>query len=401
MRRAVGAYNTVAKEVTVARCIDTVVTSISPVMAAVFVVSIKTLVYPVPDVSALQVGILVDSLPLIPQVAAGVTHGMRIFGRHYRTVTALLAHGLKPFGARILRYVHVGVPLPLGTLVVHGAGHPVLVGLLQPQVSLVEVVSVTSLVTKRPDNHRRIVLVALEHVDGTIHMRFQPFGVVAQRAALAQVVIHAVALDVGLVVHVEAVFIAQLVETAILRIVAEAHAVDVVLLHQFKVLTHQLLGHIVSGGGIVLMDVHAFQLDGLSVDKHHHIGLSVASQLLDGLDFDAAETYVVRNHFGHLTLFFHRHQYFIKVGGFRCPGQYISQLLVEAYGFLLAGRHIHGLFLRSNHLALLVQQFVGKGQAGGSIAMVAQVGFQSQNTVLIGIVQRRLDTEVAHGRLRL
>ena len=46
--------------------------------------------------------------------------------------------------------------------------------------------------------------------------------VVAQRATLAQVVAHAVALDVGLVIDIESVFCGQFVEAVALWVMAEA-----------------------------------------------------------------------------------------------------------------------------------------------------------------------------------
>ena len=53
-----------------------------------------------------------------------------------------------------------------------------------------------------------MVLVAFVHVGGAFHVGFQPFGVVAQGTAFAQVVVHAVRLDVGFVVNVEAILVA-------------------------------------------------------------------------------------------------------------------------------------------------------------------------------------------------
>ena len=142
-------------------------------------------------------------------------------------------------------------------------------------------------------------------------MGLQPFGVVAQRSTLAQVVEHAVRLDVGLIIYIQTVFVAQFIETAVLRIVAQAHRVDVVTLHQLEVFPHQLLGYVVSRSLVVLVDVHSLEFQRLSVDEQHGIGLAVLGQLVNLLDFDATEPNVEGNDFGHLSVFLDRHQQFV------------------------------------------------------------------------------------------
>ncbi|CCZ47450.1 putative uncharacterized protein [Bacteroides sp. CAG:661] len=311
MRRAVGTYQTVAAEVTVTRHIHAIIASISPIGTASRVRFQNTLVHPVPDVSALQVGILVDFLPLVPQVSVGIAHRMRIFRRNDRTVRTVRTDIGQPFGTGILGHVHVGVPLPLGTFVVHGTVHQIFLPFLYPQISLIEVISVTSFVAQRPEGYGRIVFVALIHILRTVEVGLQPFGVVAQRSPLAQVVEHAVRLDVGLIIYIQAVFIAQFIETAVLRIVSQTNRIDVVAFHQLEVFPHQLLGYVVSRSLVVLMDVHTLEFQRLSIDEQHGIGLSVLGQLVNLLDFDATEPNVEGNDFGHLSVFLDRHQQFV------------------------------------------------------------------------------------------
>ena len=85
--------------------------------------------------------------------------------------------------------------------------------------------------------------------------------------------IHTVAFYVGFIIYIDAIFITQFIELAVLRIVAEAHAVDVVLFHQGEVLAHQLFGNIMSCFGIMFVYVYTFQLDGLAVDEKQTYGL--------------------------------------------------------------------------------------------------------------------------------
>ena len=68
MGGAIRIDQTVAKEVAVARHIFAEVTTIGVKLFSVFIFGKDTLVYPVPDPTALQVRIFVDGLPLSPQV---------------------------------------------------------------------------------------------------------------------------------------------------------------------------------------------------------------------------------------------------------------------------------------------------------------------------------------------
>ena len=144
--RAVGAYDTVAQEVAVAWHVFAEVASVSIIGCAVLVLDQQALVNPVPDVSALQVGITIDGLPLIPKVAVGVAHGMGIFGRYDGTVAACFPDFLEPLGTGVLGNVHIGVPFPLGPFVVDRTVHFFLP--FQVEVGLVEVVSVSGFVAQ-------------------------------------------------------------------------------------------------------------------------------------------------------------------------------------------------------------------------------------------------------------
>ena len=180
MRTAIRIDKTVAEEVAIARRVYTEVTSISPVFSSILIFLEKTLVYPVPDISTLEVRVFVNRLPLSPQVSGGVSHCVCIFGRSYRAVAAVLSCIFQPVGTRILRNIHIGVPFPLSTLIVDRTIHQLFVSLFQPQVSLIEIISVSGFISQRPEGDARIVLVTFEHIDGTVHVWFQPFGIVTQ-----------------------------------------------------------------------------------------------------------------------------------------------------------------------------------------------------------------------------
>lgn len=108
----------------------------------------NALVHPVPNISALQIGIFVNGLPLCPQTAGGVAHGVCVFGWHDRTVTAFFAYRFKPACARILRNEHIGIPFPLCAFVVHRAVHAFGFTVFHPKVSLIEIISVSGFITQ-------------------------------------------------------------------------------------------------------------------------------------------------------------------------------------------------------------------------------------------------------------
>ena len=66
MRGTIRVYYTVAKEVSVTRGVYSIVTTIGIIFTSILIFFQDTLVHPVPDESALQVRVFIDSFPLIP-----------------------------------------------------------------------------------------------------------------------------------------------------------------------------------------------------------------------------------------------------------------------------------------------------------------------------------------------
>ena len=110
---------------------------------------------------------------------------------------------------------------------------------------------------------------------------------------------------------------------------------------------------------------------------------------------------MIRNHFTDLTVFADRHQYLVKVRSFRSPGLDSRQRLVESNGCRLVALYVHFLFFRSYGFAVGIQQFIADFQVGGSRTVVLQVDGQTEDTVLVCIIQGRSDAEILYGSLRL
>lgn len=101
-----------------------------------------------------------------------------------------------------------------------------------------------SLIADRPDDHAGVVLVPLDHPRHACLMRRLPFRIANDAVPRA--------LDVGLVHDVEPVAVAQDVEIGVEREVRCPDRIDVVLLHQPKLLLESLPADEVAVDGVVL-----------------------------------------------------------------------------------------------------------------------------------------------------
>ena len=200
----------------------------------------KTLVHPVPHKASLQRGVLVDGVPIVLQAAHAVAHGVAVFGndigsqrhllcravgggRFQREVGAAQSVGAfdvavafevapqpAPVGTivgevfhRRVHHLHdVGVPVQLGTLVGDGSGA---VQPLEVAVGVFRRHPVAAFVAQRPGYHRGVVAVAVIHVVDAVLHRPAPFLLFGQAPFAVAL---GVALDIGLVPHVEAVAVA-------------------------------------------------------------------------------------------------------------------------------------------------------------------------------------------------
>ena len=101
------------------------------------------------------------------------------------------------------------------------------------------------------------------------------------------------ALDVGLILKIDAVLVAQIVPVGSIRVVTVAYVVDVATLHEEHLVLHLLTRYVVARSRIVLMTVHTLHLDRLTVKI---VVAACQSELVligrSVLDFNLAETYV-------------------------------------------------------------------------------------------------------------
>ena len=218
------------------------------------------LIHPVPDGTAHEEVGALYGVPVVHQSAHGVTHGVGILGDVEGIDHVVFSlHGfLYPGDGGILVGTHVDDVVV--ALVLHGAGGVVS---LDGFVSLHEVVAGSGLVAQTPDGHRGVVHRGVYHLHVAGDVGVLELGHVG-KTGIAIIVF--VALNVGLIFEIDAVFVAEIVPVGCIGIMAVAHVVDVALLHEEHFVLHLLAGYVVSRGGIVFVAVHALHLDGLAIE---------------------------------------------------------------------------------------------------------------------------------------
>ena len=139
--------------------------------------------------------------------------------------------------------------------------------------------AVARLVAERPGDDAGVVAIAQHHARAALDHR----GLVARVVAEARPA--RVGFEVGLVDHVEAEFVAEVVEALVVRVVRAAHRVHVMALHQLEIAAHAVERDGAAAHVVPLVAVHA--------DDRHR--LTVHQQLVVAHD-DRAEAHALRHH---------------------------------------------------------------------------------------------------------
>ena len=165
---------------------------------------------------------------------------------------------------------------------------------LDPVVAGVEIGAVARLVAQRPDDDRRMVDIAPHVADVAFQMRLGVGGILGQRLF---VVAHAVRFEVGLGHQIESIAVAERVPAGVVRVVARAHGVEIVLLEDADVLDHPLFRDDIPAVGVHFVTVGAFDKHGLSVHQQlSALDLHLAEARVQGDDFDRFSGRVFQGH---------------------------------------------------------------------------------------------------------
>ena len=373
--RAVGGDDTVAVERVVRRIVVVEITTVEERHTAVGLVAGKPLVDEVPDETALIGGIFAYQFPIVVEAAQRIPHGMGIFTLNERFGGVVASIFLALFIAPVHGADDVGegpVPVVHGTFVMHRTRRVVL---LDPTVAGLEVGAHARLVAHRPDDDRRMVLVAQHHAPVALHVRLCISRHLGQRVF---VVAHAVRLDVGLVHDIDAVAVAQLVPLRVVGIVARAYGVDIHLFHDADVLDHPFAAYHIAADGIHLVAVGA-------LDQH---GLPVHEQLCVP-DLHGTEAHGLRHGLGHAPAVRHGDLERIEVRGLGRPFGRVGDL--EDIPALAAGR-LQPMF-RHDTARRIAQRQADRLHTGRGFHLDAQRG------VLIFRIQHGRDAHILEVRL--
>ena len=264
------------------------------------------------------------------------------------------------------------------------------------------------LVAQRPDDYRRMVDVCMCQLHDACHVGRLKFGHMRQRGIT---VIILVAFDVGLILQIDAILVAEVVPVRIVGVVRVAHMVDVATLHQHDFLFHLLHRDSVACSRIDFLTVDTFQLHRLAV---HVVVASGQSELVFAgrriLDFDLAEAQSGRERLYDTAFLILQlaHQY-ITIGRLGRP------LARTGYGYLRLRTEIatllHFVQLKCaayafHQLIVIRIKLVGVERIGQCIsfyrllAQVTEVGLNTKGAVLIVGIQVGEDAKVAHLHLR-
>ena len=242
MGRTVGGHQAVGAEVAVVQHLTEVATIAIALPALVILADGGRMIAPLPHERAADARLALHQAEIILQVSRPVAHGMAILAHDIGLAHRMLAEIAIDF---LQRWIHAAVQIQIAAvdiapfrregraLIVRQAGR---IKPLCPGQRVFKVHAHAGLVTHGINHHAGAVLIADRHALHAIqHHRAKGWII---RHAVVFLIIgvpagghHAMALQISLVQHINAQFIAQLIEQRRLRIMTGTDGVDIVRLH--------------------------------------------------------------------------------------------------------------------------------------------------------------------------
>ena len=284
----VGEDQSVAGELVIARTVAEV-SAIAQTGGAVRLGGIDRLVDEVPDEAALIVRVALQCRVFV-QIADRVAHCVHVLAGDVRLLRIVLEIFLNHIGMLVHAGFDVGnvvvVAVLRHALVVHGA---VRIDVVHVLVHGTEHIAGVGLVAERPNDHARVVVVAAHHAVDTVDAGAFPMCLASWNRGfggdhVAGQAPAAMGFEIGLIDQVDAVLVAQIVPTFLVRIVRGADGVDVVTLAENHIIDHVLLGDGTAALGVELVTVRALEHDALAVKGHDAVFDAEATEadLLNG-----------------------------------------------------------------------------------------------------------------------
>ena len=322
------------------------------------------LVFPVPDETALDDVIDPMNIPVFAQVAGGVPHGVGVFAFDHGFVGGFTGVGFKGRGGSVERGVVIGVIVAAVALIANGTR----IMRFRPGIVVVVGTTTAGFVAERPGDNGGKVFVAFDHSLHPSVVRGGEFG--ASGDALV-----AMRFNVGFVVHIEAVFIAERIKLGGIGIVGGADGVKVELLHLNDIRAHLF------DGAVVAVNIGML----VAVDPGDHHGFAVDQQAIV-LDFRPAESKAPRNHRDHRAVAVAvGDEQVVEVGLFRAPE------LGCFYGMAKVGFPVgNGRFVGKDLFALCILNFEGDRSAAG----ILKSKVECEGGIGVGGIERCADCKV-------
>ena len=336
--------------------------------------AVQALVAPFPDEAAEQARVRIKFIPIFGEVAEGIAHGVGVFGgEDGAVVVGALGQGEELVPALVPGIVGLGVRgggearietaddvhggrilhFALRAFVMDGAGG---IEFVPPAGDGGEIRAVAGFVGHGPDDHGGMILIALGQADGAVEEGALPARVIGEGTACA------VGADIGLVEHVDAIAVAEVVPARIIGIMAGANGVDIGALHQGDVLKHAAEGEGVTGVRINLVPVHAAQANGLAIDEEAAVA-----------DFDLAEAHGAAIGFHDVAVVVAQGQdERVEIGGFSGPRGGLMDVAGEPGEFGFAA--LAHAFVENFGAVIGVQDFGGvMGEFAGEYWLIGGV----------------------------
>ena len=248
---------------------------------------------------------------------------------------------------------------------------------LHEVIGILEILSITCLITKTPHNDTGVILQHINVMALTLNVHIVETRILTQRFLA---ITHSVALNVCLCCHIDTIFITQLIPTWVIGIVRSTHSIHVQLLHYLNVLNHAVNTHHIATIRVEFVTVHTLDEDGLTIHE----------QLLV-FDFHLTEANALRDTFQELAAIIQGDAEIVEVRSLGCPLLRIGyENLGCPYPILLDGKVTH--LQRSDIFARWVEKlnFIGLASSGRSCQLDGEL------TILVVVSQIGRDEHIVN-----
>ena len=253
----------------------------------------------IPDESALIQRLFIGVLGVFVHGAVGIAHGVGIFAQDEGLIPMLLQERPNARHRGIHLALHVGCIVVTAIMedafIMHQPG---IIQLPEPLTHSEGHLAANGFVANAPDQDAGMVLIPMIGRINPIQHGSKPILTVARQCEVQLLpridedfIPHAMAFQIVLRNQINAQLIAELIQSAVIRVVAGSQGIDVIALHGQQIPANHLRLDGTAGLGAEVVTIHALENDALPVQAHDAV-----------LHFKAAEAYRLPGYFAYLAL---------------------------------------------------------------------------------------------------